>query len=203
MPRETSSKKWPWRTLLGSVAVFLILVGLAPLAYLFWWGNSHNLEPLSIPLSLKRGEFKSPFFTTDLDDDYQIEIYFLPYPRTPLDLDWKVVDETGALITNGDYSEIKQMGGNDAILERHYRSRRGLRQRIIVNVHRDVQARGSNTRLHIGLPERSLEQAYGLAAAMTWAAIVAGAGAIVLLLLAIARAVQKQTFRGPSKDTSL
>lgn len=188
-------KRWSWRTLLICVAVFLFLVGLAPLAYISWWGNVHNLEPLSVPLSLKRGEFKSPFFTTDLDDDYQVEIYFLPDPRTPLDLDWKIVNESGAVITGGDYSEDKQMGGNDAILERNYRPKRGVRQKIMVNIHRDVQARDSDTRLHIGLPERVLEQAYGSAAAIRWAAIVAGAGAIVLLILAILLVVRRQTPR--------
>jgi hypothetical protein len=32
------------------------------MAYLLWWGHAHNLEPLSVPLSLKRGEYTSPFF---------------------------------------------------------------------------------------------------------------------------------------------
>ncbi len=134
---ENALKRWPWRTLLIGIGLFLVLVGIAPLAYMSWWGSNHNLEPLSVPVSLKRGEFKSPFFTTDLDDDYQIEIYFLPYPRTPLDLDWKIVDETGALISSGEYSEDKQMGGNDAILERHYRPKRGFRQKIMVNIRRE------------------------------------------------------------------
>jgi hypothetical protein len=54
-------KRSPWHTILIGVAVFLVLVGVAPLAYLLWWGNAHNLEPLSVPLSLKRGEYTSPF----------------------------------------------------------------------------------------------------------------------------------------------
>lgn len=186
-------KRWPWRTVLITVAVLLVLVGVAPLAYLLWWGAAHNLEPLSVPLSLKRGEYTSPFFTTDLDDEYQIEIYFLPNHRTPLDLDWKIVDETGALIQSGVYREDQQMGGNDAILERHYRPRHGSRQRIMVSIHQDVQAPDSDTRLHIGLPERGLEKAYGSAAAIMWAAIVAGAGAIILLVLLIVRVVRRQT----------
>jgi len=188
-------KRWPWRTVLISVAVLLVLVGIAPLAYLLWWGDAHNLEPLSVPLSLKRGEYTSPFFTTDLDDDYQIEIYFLPYHRTPLDLDWKIVNETGALIQTGVYREDHQMGGNDAILERHYRAKRGSRQRIMVSIHQDVLAPDSDTRLHIGLPERGLEQAYGSAAAIMWAAIVAGGGAIILLVLMILRVFRRQTPR--------
>jgi hypothetical protein len=169
-------------------------VGVAPLAYLLWWGKTHNLEPLSVPISLRRGDYTSPFFTTDLDDDYQIEIYFLPYHRTPLDLEWKIVDETGALIQSGGYSE-DQMGGNDAILERHYRPKRGSRQRIMLSIRQDVQATESDTRLHIGLPERGLEQAYGSAAATIWAAIVAGAGAIMLLVLLILRVLRRQTPR--------
>jgi hypothetical protein len=172
----------------------LVLVGVAPLAYLLWWGKTHNLEPLSVPISLRRGDYTSPFLTTDLDDDYQIEIYFLPYHRTPLDLEWKIVDETGALIQSGGYSE-DQMGGNDAILERHYRPKRGSRQRIMVSIRQDVQAPESDTRLHIGLPERGLEQAYGSAAATIWAAIVAGAGAIMLLVLLILRVLRRQTPR--------
>jgi hypothetical protein len=187
----TALKRWPWRTILIGTGVLLVLVGVAPLAYLLWWGSDHNLEPLSVPLSLKRGEYTSPFFKTDLDDDYQIEIYFLPHHRTPLDLDWKIVDEGGALIQSGGYREDQQMGGNDAILERHYRPKRGSRQRIMVNIHQDVQAPDSDTRLHIGLPERGLEQAYGSAAAMMWAAIVAGAGAIMLLVAVILRVVRR------------
>lgn len=187
-------KRWPWRTILVSLATLLVLVGVAPLAYLLWWGKTHNLEPLSVPISLRRGDYTSPFFTTDLDDDYQIEIYFLPYHRTPLDLEWKIVDETGALIQSGGYSE-DQMGGNDAILERHYRPKRGSRQRIMLSIRQDVQATESDTRLHIGLPERGLEQAYGSAAATIWAAIVAGAGAIMLLVLLILRVLRRQTPR--------
>jgi hypothetical protein len=186
-------KRLPWHTLLIGVAVFLVLVGVAPLAYLLWWGNAHNLEPLSVPLSLKRGEYTSPFVKTDLDDDYQIEIYFLPSHRTPLDLDWKIVDESGRLIQSGGYREHQQMGGNDAILERHYRPKRGSQQKIIVSIHQDVQPPDSDTRLHVGLPERGLEQAYGSAAAIMWAAIVAGAGAIMLLVVVILRVVRWQT----------
>jgi hypothetical protein len=85
------------------------------------------------------------------------------------------------------------MGGNDAILERHYRPNRGSRQRIFVSIHQDVQPPDSDTRLHVGLPERGLEQAYGSAAAIMWAAIVAGAGAIMLLVVVILRVVRWQT----------
>jgi hypothetical protein len=93
----------PWRTILVSGAVFLMLVGVAPLAYLSRWGAVHKLEALSVPLPLQRRKYTSPVFTTDLGDEYQIDIYFLPSNRTPLDLDWKIVDDRGAVLESGTY----------------------------------------------------------------------------------------------------
>ena len=190
-------KSWPWRVIFGGIGGLLILVGVAPMAYLLWFGTAHNFEPLSAPLSLKRGEYTSAFFKTDLDEDYQVEIYFLPADRSPLDLDWKIVDESGALIQSGVYTEDQHLGGNDAILTRKYRPKRGSANRIILNIHQDVQAKHSkqqsqptDTRLHIGLPERGLEQAYGSAAAIVWAAGVAGLGAIILAYPLVMRAIR-------------
>jgi hypothetical protein len=185
-----------WHAVLIGIACLLIVVGVAPLAYLLWQGGAHNLEPVSMPISLKRGEYASPFFTTDLDDDYQVDIYFLPFRRTPLDLDWKVVDDTGKVIQSGSFSDHRYPGGNNAILG-HYRPKRGLRQRVVVNIHQDVQtpdlqAPGSDIRLHVGLPERGLERAYGSAAAIGWAAIVGGAGTLMLLVLLIMRAIRRE-----------
>jgi hypothetical protein len=98
----------------GSIGGLLILLGVAPIAYLLWFGTAHNFEPLSAPLSLKRGEYTSPLFRTDLDEDYQVDIYSLPNNRSPLDLDWKIVDESGVLIQSGVYTEDQHYGGNDA-----------------------------------------------------------------------------------------
>lgn len=193
-------KKWHWRKILVGVGAFSVVLGVAPVSYLLWFGSAHNFQPLSVPISLKRGEYISPFFTTDLDEGYQVEIYFLPYPRTPLDLDWRIVDETGDLIQSGRYTEDHQMGGNVAILERQFRPKRGSRHRVIVSINQDVihsdaekRLRSTDTRLYVGLPERGLEQAYGFAAFSVWAAVVAGAGAIMLLVLLILRVFWPQT----------
>ncbi len=190
-------KRWPWRMIFGSIGGLLILIGITPLAYLAWFGTSHNFEPLSSPISLKRGECTSAFFRADLDEDYQVEIYFLPYHRTPLDLDWKIVDESGARIQSGVYTEDQQPGGNDAILTRKYRPKRGSSNRIILNIHHDVQATNgerqsqpTDVRLHVGVPERGLEQAYGSFAAIVWATGVAGLGAIILVFLVVMRAIR-------------
>ena len=190
-------KSWPWRMIIGSIGGLLILIGITPLAYLSWFGTAHNFEPLSASISLKHGEYTSPFFKADLDEDHQVEIYFLPYHRTPLDLNWKIVDENGVLVLSGVYTEDHHIGGNDAILTRKYRPTPGSAQRIILNIHQDVQAKDSegqlqptDTRLHIGVPERGLAQAYGSAAAIAWAAGVAGPGTIILLFLLLLRAIR-------------
>jgi hypothetical protein len=191
-------KRRPWGTIFLGVGISLALVGVAPLGYLLWRGSAHNWEPLSAHISLKRGQYKSPLFTTDLDDDYQIEIYFLPPHQIPLDLDWRVVDASGTNIQSGTYSEDHQMGGNDVILTRSYRPKRGSLQRIIVSIHQDVQVDDTDTRLHVGLPEKGLEQAYGSAVAIRWAAIVAGPGAIMLLVLLILRVIRPKIPGGAS-----
>jgi CheY-like chemotaxis protein len=56
--------------------------GMAPLAYIVWLGSGRRLEPLSMPLSLSPSQYTSPFFATDLDDDYQIQLSFLPVTST-------------------------------------------------------------------------------------------------------------------------
>lgn len=65
-------KSWPWRMIFGSIGGLLILVGVTPIAYLLWFGNTHSFEPLSAPLSLKRAKYTSALFKTDLDQDYQV-----------------------------------------------------------------------------------------------------------------------------------
>ena len=143
---------------------------------------------MAVPLSLKSGEYTSPFFTTDLDDTYEIQIYYLPQHLVPLDLDWKVVDDRGAVIQSGAYRE-EHTGGNEATIG-EYRPKRRSRQRITVNIHQDVDAAGSDLKLHIGLPEETLSLAYGTAAAIGWASFFAGSGAIVLLVLLIRRTIR-------------
>jgi hypothetical protein len=60
--------------MLGGVAALVVLMGIAPWAYMFWWVKTHNAEPLSVQLALTRGEYTSPYFITDLDGVYQIEL---------------------------------------------------------------------------------------------------------------------------------
>jgi hypothetical protein len=185
-------KRFRWRSILAGLAGLLVLAGVTPLVCLLSWGYLHKPEALSVPVLLKHGEYVSPFFTTDLSDDYQIDIWNLPPRRMPLDIDWKVVDETGALIQSGTYTEDGLVGGNEAILDRHYRPKRRTHQRVILHIRRGLQQTSEpDLRLHVGVPERGLQQAYGSAAAVAWLAMLAGPGASILVVLAILRVLRR------------
>jgi hypothetical protein len=183
-------KRWSSGKILLGVGVSLILVGVTSIGFLLWRGSTQNWEPVPNHISLKRGEYKSPLFTTDSDDDYQIEIYSLPPHQIPLELDWRSVDQSGTNIESGAYSEAHQMGGTDAILTRSYRPKRGSIQRIIIDIHQDVQVDDADTRLHVGLPEKGLEQAYGSALAIRWVIIVGGLGVLMILVLLLLGALR-------------
>ena len=140
------------KLILARVAWSLIAIGLAPYAYLVLWPLAHNLEPLSVQVSLKRGEYTSPYFTTDLDDAYQVDLSWpqSPDPQTEVDLDWRIVDIDGSVIQQGNYNN--RMGRANVVGLGVYRPKRGLRQRIIVNIHHDVQGTDGNPRLQIEVP---------------------------------------------------
>jgi hypothetical protein len=185
-------KKWPKSKILVGVAWLLILLGAGPLGYAIWEGQ--NSQPLSVPFSLKRGDYTSPYFRTYLSGDYQIDIDSLPFERTPLDLDWKIVDERGAVINQGTHADEVGGGyrpspgspierlGNTVVLGQ-YRPHFGQRQRIVTSVHQDVQGASGNARLEIGQPELGLDLSYGIFLLLGWAAIVGGSGLIMLLVL--------------------
>ena len=185
-------KSWPRRKIVAGVAVLLIFAGVSPLAYLQWWESAHNLEPLAFPLPLRRGVYTSPYFQTDLDEDYQIDLYFLPSDGSPLDLDWMIIDQSGKRITGDSYKEEQRIG-NTVALDRNYRSTRGLPQRIVVSIHQDIQPVNATTTLHIHLPEEILSSGYAMYAAELWAAALAGGGSILLLVVAFKRSVKQRS----------
>jgi hypothetical protein len=188
-------RKLPWFRIAVGLALALVLVGIAPLAYMTWEGRAGNLQPLSMPLPQKAGEYTSLFFATNFYDDYQIDIYFLRPGRKPLDIDWKIVDETGATLAGGHYRETAmETGGNVVSLERNYRPKRGVRQRAVVTLHQDIDAPISgDTRLYIDQPEKSLEVSYAGPAAMMWAAAFTGTGVVILFLLMAHRVAKPQS----------
>jgi hypothetical protein len=181
-------KKWPWTKIFFGVACLLVLVGVEPLAYMFWEGE--NAQPLSMPLPLKSSEYASPYFRTYLSGNYQIQMEWAGRPdaqaeQAVVDLDWKIVDESGAVIQQGTYSELLDGANNVNLGE--YRPKFGQRQRIITIVHQDVQGSRANATLEIGQPEISLDLGYGAFLILGWACLVGGSGAIVFCVLLIRR----------------
>ena len=159
-----------------SVLALVVVVGVAPLLWLFWWSNPRTVEPLSVPVTVKRGLYISPPFapaTPAKDERYQIELYFLPVTRAPLNLEWKVISDRGVVLAHGEYRE-RGAAGNDAILG-YYRPTLRSPQRVILNVHDE---KSFDTTLHVGLPERSLDAAYGFPFCILWAVVVIGVGII-------------------------
>lgn len=184
-------KDWPWSKIIPGIGCALVLLGVAPIGYLFWWSFSHNLRPLSMPLPLKRGEYSSPFFKTDLDDSYQVDVTWNGSVRQHLaiDFDWRVVDDRGIVLKQGilNYHE----GGNTVSLGQ-YRPKRGLRQHIVIRNFEDVQGmETAHPILEVGLPERTLGMSYAAAYAIKLARNVAGPGLLWLLFVFVWRAIRR------------
>jgi hypothetical protein len=183
---KSSPRKRPWKRILAILACLLIVIGIAPPAALFF-GGSHSFFPLQMPLPLKPGEYASQFFKTELDDTYEIEVTTDDYPaqQVQMDLDWKIVDDTGSIIEQGTYSG-RIDSGYETIGE--YRPKPGLRQRIIVQIQNVIQATGkAHPQLLIGLPQRNSDYCDARDIFNAWAYVTAGPGAILLLFLLIRR----------------
>src|SRR5579862_7422489 len=153
-------KKWPWRRILTILSVVLIVVGLAPLAALFWDVWTHNDRPLSMDFPLYAGQYTSPEFKTDRAESYIIQMQMMDStnrgiglnPDAVLDLDWKITDLSGTVVASG--ALIQPMRGANAVNIGEYAPKRGLRQRMIFNLHRDFpEPAGSKVTLEINSTE--------------------------------------------------
>jgi hypothetical protein len=192
-------KHWPWNIILIIVASLLIVIGIAPAADLFMWSKAHNLFPLRMPLPVKNGEYTSPFFKTDLDDTYEIEIYTSDYPaqKAQMDLDWKIVDDRGTIIKQGTYSDRIDSGYETIGV---YRPKLGLHQRIIVRIQNVIQGTGAaHPILLIGLPDRNNDFYNARDIFTAWAYITVGPGALLLLYLLFRRVKRPKFPLAPTK----
>ncbi len=183
-------KGWEWRKIVAGLAWSLVLLGFAPLGILCWWGVTHSSLPVSMPLPVMRGEYSSLFFLTESNEDYRIDIQWGdPSAKwKALDLNWRIVDDSGALLQKGTYNY--RLRGNTAALG-HCHSTRRLRQRIIVRNLQDAQGPElAHPKLEISLPERSLDMSYAATYPIKLAFLVAGPGILILLFLWITRAIR-------------
>jgi hypothetical protein len=195
----------PRLRILTIVAGVLIVVGAAPQACLYWFASAHNFRPLSMQLPLKQGEYTSAVFKTDLDENYMVQIEMAdPTMRAIglnenaiLDLDWKIVDAGGAVLKQG--TENTLLHGANGVNLGEYHPRRGELQRLIVNLHREIEEpAGSRVTLEVNSTEDPEGMAFVAFIAFWWARIVAGSGAILLLVLLVLRVVQKKPQHRPA-----
>lgn len=184
-------RKWQRNRVLAGFGCLLVLLGVGPLALAIL--QLSQSQPLSVPVLLKRGEYKSAYFRTYLGGEYQIELSWLRIPPdvdADLDLDWKIVDSGGRIIQQGTHNN--RLLGNDVLLG-YYKARFGQRQRIILTVRRDVEGNRAHAQLDIGQPELGLDMSYGFFILTGWAVIVGGPGVILLCVLLILRAKRMKT----------
>jgi hypothetical protein len=197
-------KRWPWRKIFFGIACFLVVLGVSPLAALLWHGYTHNFQPLSMQLPLKQGAYTSAVFKTDLDESYMVQLDFMDAthhsrvmnPDAVLDMDWKIVDDHGAVIAQG--TQNVRLSWASGVNLGEYKPKRGLRQRMIIDMHRDLaEPNGSRVTLEVNSTEDPEGMAFGFGLFLWWAEIVGGPGALILLVLLILR-----TFRRASAEKS-
>jgi hypothetical protein len=206
-------KKSPLRRFLAKFVWVSIVVGLGPSVYYFYLCsglNKHSgdiayITPLSIPLSLARGEYASPLFTTYTDKDYGIQIDLNRIPDgqdsscvlgTPkfnsdlcqgtgrvLDADWELVNDGGAVIAQGTHKD-RMFTGRFNWLDR-FHATKGERLKFILRIHQDLQGyESANPRLEI-LERLNYPNVDGPGGAFLfyfgflWAVIWVGSGVII------------------------
>jgi hypothetical protein len=117
-------------------------------------------------------------------------------PDAVLDMDWKIVDDHGAVIAQG--TQNVRLSWASGVNLGEYKPKRGLRQRMIIDMHRDLaEPNGSRVTLEVNSTEDPEGMAFGFGLFLWWAEIVGGPGALILLVLLILR-----TFRRASAEKS-
>lgn len=179
-------KKWPWKLILICVGWLLLVAGILPGAYILArLGNSDNQKPLSVAVSLKEGEFKSPYFVPGSNRNHLVTLTWdlIPARQTSVDLDWKLVADNGAVIQQGTF--LNMLRGANSITLGTYKPTRGQRQQVILNVHADVDQGGAQAKLEVGPPDENSLLSETIPFAAGWAAFLALPGAILLIVIAV------------------
>lgn len=179
-------KRWPWKFALICLGWLMLVAGIVPGAYLLVrLGNSNTQKPLSVPVSLKQGEFASPFFTPDSSKDYLINLVWdmIPPRQTSVDLDWKLVADNGAVIQQGAFLSL--LRGANTVTLATYNPKPGQREQVVLNVHTEVDQGGAHAKLEVSPSDESSTLSETIPTAAGWAVFVALPGALLLIVLAI------------------
>jgi hypothetical protein len=164
----------------------LVVAGITPGAYvLIRLGGSPPPTPLSFPVTLKQGTVTSPDFTPTSSATSLIELDWNGFPprQTAVDLDWKIVADSGSVLQQGSLTTILR-GANNVTLGQ-YQPTPGQGQKVVLNVHTDTEGVGVNAILKVGSPEQPVALSYDLPRVASWAIWIGGPGALLLIGLLI------------------
>jgi hypothetical protein len=142
------------------VGACILITGALPYLYTVCRYKQHNWTPLTIPVVLKPGIIKSPYFRTDLNGTYLLSLVFDTMPdlrredcligddfptgsckgvQRTLYFAWKVVRGSAQIIGSGQYNHAWSSGSGDVEAGiGGFEGKRGDWQKIILNVARDA-----------------------------------------------------------------
>jgi hypothetical protein len=136
------------------------------------WSFFGNLDPVSMPVPVRPGNYSSPWFTTRINDLYELDLGTAPWRQNPVDLTWQIIDASGNILATGNWHD-KTSGTHSIILAR-YRPKPGLRQRVLINIPHDVAGSEPVPTLSLYCPEASLNFSYEAPVAILWAIFFLG-----------------------------
>ena len=164
--------RWIWSNRSFVAACALVLFGIAPIACLMGWGFFGNLDPVSMPVPVRPGNYSSPWFTTRINDLYELDLGTTPWRQNPVDLTWQIIDASGNILATGNWHD--KTSGTHSIMLARYRPKPGLRQRVLINIPHDVAGSEPVPTLSLYCPEASLDYSYEAPVAITWAIFFLG-----------------------------
>jgi hypothetical protein len=184
-----------WQKILAILGACLVIVGIYPFASCLWLAYAPRPDPFSMQFPPRKGEYTSPPIATGFGGPYRIDLEWpgsIPGDRhTRLDLDWEILDQKGRTVQQGSYRDW--IAGNTICLAGYAPGyRRG--QRVVIRLAHDVLGVGDSMRLKVSVDkeEISLDLSYGWGISIICAGIVAGPGALLLLVLPIRRMNQQK-----------
>jgi hypothetical protein len=168
--------RWIWGNRSLVTACALVFLGMAPMACLMGWNFFRNPNPVSMPIPLRPGTYSSPWFTTRIDDLYELDLGTTPWRQNPVDLTWQIVDASGNILTTGNWQD--KTSGTHSIMLARYRPKPGLRQRVFINITHGVAGSEPVPTISLYCPEASLDFSYQAPVVALWAIVLIGLASV-------------------------
>jgi hypothetical protein len=177
--------RWTWSNRSFVAACALVLLGVAPVAWLMGWSFFGNPGPVSMPFPVRPGNYSSPWFTTRINDLYELDLGTTPWRQNPVDLTWQIVDASGNILATGNWHD--KTSGTIRITLARYRPKPGLRQRVLINIPHGVAGSEPVPTLTVYCPEAALDFSYEAPAAILWAIVFLGLASVFFVIAFVPR----------------